>query len=124
MALRAFSERLSNCSSPSIMKKLPQTPRALLAAALGLSAFLGFASIAPAADLAAKPYKILATTQIPAVGGIDYVTADSANRRVYVACGGVVSVFDLDTYKLVGTLADASGHGVALDPENNTGLVS
>ena len=70
------------------------------------------------------PYKILATTQIPAAGGIDYVTADSVNRRVYVACGNAVSVFDLDTYKLSGTLAGASGHGVAIDPENHTGLVS
>jgi hypothetical protein len=106
------------------MKKLHQTPRTLLAAALGLSAFLGLAQIASAADTAAQPYKILATTQIPAAGGIDYVTADSVNRRVYVACGNAVSVFDLDTYQLAGTLAKASGHGVALDPENHTGLVS
>ena len=69
------------------MKKLPQKPSTLLAAALGLSAFLGLAHIAPADDSAAKPYKILATTQIPAAGRIDYVTADSVNRRVYVACG-------------------------------------
>src|SRR4029077_10790045 len=78
----------------------------------------------PADDTASGPYKILETTQIPAAGGIDYVTADSANRRVYVACGNAVSVFDLDTYKLWGTLANASGHGVAIDPENQTGLVS
>jgi hypothetical protein len=106
------------------MKEFPQNPRTLLAAALGLSAFIGFAAIAPADDIVAKPYKILATTQIPAAGGIDYVTADSVNRRVYVACGNAVSVFDLDTYKLAGTLAKASGHGVAIDPENHTGLVS
>ncbi len=106
------------------MKKLPQTPSTLLAAVLGLSAFLGLALIAPADDTAAKPYKILATTQIPAAGGIDYVTADSDNRRVYVACGNAVSIFDLDTYKLAGTLAKASGRGVAIDPENHTGLVS
>jgi hypothetical protein len=80
--------------------------------------------MAPAADSAAKPFRILATTQIPAAGGIDYVTADSLNRRVYVACGNVVSLFDLDTYKLAGSLPNASGHGVAIDPENHTGLVS
>src|SRR5215831_20475831 len=107
-----------------LMKKLPQNPSTLFAAALGLSAFLALAQIAPAADIAAKPYKILTTTQIPAAGGLDYVTADSVNRRVYVACGNAVSVFDLDTYKLAGTLANASGHGVAVDPENHTGLVS
>src|SRR6516162_6775953 len=106
------------------MKKLPQNPSTLLAAALGLSAFLAAAQLAPADDNAAKPYKILATTQIPAAGRIDYVTADSVNRRVYVACGDAVSVFDLDTYKLAGTLEKASGHGVVIDPENHTGLVS
>jgi hypothetical protein len=105
------------------MKTLPQNPYKLFAAALGLSAIVGFAPIAPADDTPAKPYKILTTTQIPAAGGIDYVSADSVNRRVYVACGNEVSVFDLDTYKLAGTLAKASGHGVSIDPENHTGLV-
>jgi hypothetical protein len=106
------------------MKNLPQNPSTLLAAALALSAFFGLALIAPADDIGDKPYKILTTTQIPAAGGIDYVTADSVNRRVYVACGNAVSIFDLDTYKLAGTLEKASGHGVAIDPENHTGLVS
>jgi hypothetical protein len=106
------------------MKTFPPKPGSWLAAAVGLSAVLGLADLAPADDSAAKPYKILVTTQIPAAGRIDYVTADSVNRRVYVACGNAVSVFDLDTYKLAGTLANASGHGVAIDPENHTGLVS
>jgi DNA-binding beta-propeller fold protein YncE len=106
------------------MNKRPPNPVTLLTAALGLSAFLGLAQVVPADDIAVTPYKVLATTQIPAAGGIDYVTADSVNRRVYVACGNAVSVFDLDTYKLAGTLANASGHGVAIDPENHTGLVS
>src|SRR5262245_52809093 len=97
------------------------SPGALLMAALGLS-FLGLAQIGPAG--VAEPYKVLHTTQIPAAGGIDYVTADSVNRRVYVACGNAVSVFDLDTYQLAGTLPNASGHGAAIDPENHTGLVS
>ncbi|HLW64906.1 MAG TPA: hypothetical protein VKS79_06255 [Gemmataceae bacterium] len=105
------------------MKKFTQSSSAPLAAALGLSFCLGLALVAPADEPAAKPYKILATTQIPAIGRIDYVTADSVNRRVYVACGNAVSIFDLDTYKLSGTLERASGHGVAVDPENHTGLV-
>ncbi len=103
------------------MKKHP-TPSRILLTAAALTATLGLAPALRAAD--APPYKILATTQIPAAGGIDYVTADSPNRRVYVACGNAVSIFDLDTYKLTGTLPNASGHGVAVDPENHTGLVS
>src|SRR5260221_7248169 len=106
------------------MRQLSQTPGTLPAAAVCLAAFLGLTYMASADDNAAKPYKILATPQIPAAGGIDYVTADSVNRRVYVTCGNAVSIFDLDTYKLTGTLAKASGHGVAIDPENQTGLVA
>ena len=106
------------------MKEFPRNRSALFAAAVGLAALLGFSHTALADDSAAGSYKILTTTQIPAAGRIDYVTADSDNRRVYVACGNAVSVFDLDTYKLTGTLAKASGHGVAIDPENHTGLVS
>ncbi len=106
------------------MQRFPQNPGTLLATALGLSAFLAFAQIVPGQDGAAKPYKILTTTQIPAAGGIDYVTADSDNRRLYVACGNAVSIFDLDTYKLAGTLPKASGHGVAIDPHSHTGLVA
>lgn len=107
-----------------LMKNFPQYTSTLLAVVIGLSAFFGLGHIALSDDVAANPYKILATTQIPAAGRIDYVTADSLNRRVYVACGNAVSVFDLDTYKVAGTLANASGHGVAIDPENHTGLVS
>jgi hypothetical protein len=106
------------------MKKVPQNPSSLLAAAVGLTACLCLTQFTPADDSGAKPYKVLTITQIPAAGRIDYVTADSVNRRVYVACGNAVSVFDLDTYKLAGTLANAAGHGVAIDPENHTGLVS
>ncbi len=96
----------------------------LMAITLALGAACASPLIATAADTPATPYKILATTQIPAAGGIDYVTTDSLNRRVYVACGTAVSIFDLDTHQLTATLAGASGHGVAIDPENHTGLVS
>src|SRR5437870_2050088 len=106
------------------MKRMISYSRTLFVPVLCLSALLGSSQIGPADDNTDKPYKILTTTQIPAAGGIDYVTADSVNRRVYVACGNAVSVFDLDTYKLTGTLAKASGHGVAIDPEHHTGLVA
>lgn len=104
------------------MKYFPSFRRFPVAASVAMFSASVFAQSTPAP--ADKPYKILATTKIPATGGIDYVNADSAARRVYVACGNTVSVFDLDTYKLVGSLPNASGHGVALDPENHTGLVS
>ncbi|HTB63666.1 MAG TPA: hypothetical protein VK737_08755 [Opitutales bacterium] len=106
------------------MKSLSRCTLPIFAAAFALPTLTGFAQTAPATAPAAKPYKIIQTTQIPATGGLDYIAADSVNRRVYSAGGSVVNVFDLDTYKLVGTLPNASGHGVALDPEDHTGLVS
>jgi hypothetical protein len=106
------------------MTNLTPYGRALLAAGLRLAALV-LSGLAPAVGAdGTKPYRIVTVTQIPAAGGIDYVTADSLNRRAYVACGNAVSVFDLDTYQLVGTLANATGRGVAVDPENHTGLVS
>jgi DNA/RNA endonuclease YhcR with UshA esterase domain len=46
---------------------------------------------------AAEPYKILNITQTNGTGGIDYVIADSADRRVYIPRGNQIMVFNLDT---------------------------
>jgi hypothetical protein len=63
---------------------------------------------------AAEPYKVLDTTQLMGNGGIDYVYAESEGRRVYVPRGGQTFVFDLDSHKLVGSITNISGHGVAI----------
>ena len=66
------------------------------------------------------PYKVLDTTQLMGSGGIDYVCADNDGRRVYVPRGGQTFVFDLDSHKLVNTIADIGGHGVAIDTKSET----
>jgi DNA-binding beta-propeller fold protein YncE len=71
-----------------------------------------------------SPYKVLATTQLMGSGGIDYVTADSAARRVYVPRGGNTFVFDLDSHQYVGTITNVGGHGVAVDPATHHGFAS
>ena len=63
----------------------------LLMQVVPLSRVLAQASAAP------QPYKIVNTAQFPGAGGIDYVFADSAGRRLYVPRGSEVLVFDLDT---------------------------
>lgn len=73
---------------------------------------------------AVEPYKVLDTTQLMGNGGIDYVYADSEGRRVYVPRGPQTFVFDLDNHKLVGTIADIGGHGVAVDSETHHGFSS
>jgi len=73
---------------------------------------------------AAGPYKVLDTTQVMGSGGIDYVYADNDGRRVYVPRGGQTFVFDLDTHKLLGSITNISGHGVAIDTPSHHGFSS
>ncbi len=73
---------------------------------------------------ATSPYKVLDTTQVMGNGGIDYVSADNDGRRVYVPRGNQTYVFDLDTHKLIGSITNISGHGVAIDPESHHGFSS
>ncbi|MDR3458106.1 MAG: hypothetical protein P4N60_11710 [Verrucomicrobiae bacterium] len=73
---------------------------------------------------AADDYKVLDTTQLMGSGGIDYVTADSEARRVYVPRGGNTFVFDLDSHKYIGTITNIGGHGVAIDTKSHHGFSS
>ncbi len=103
---------------------LPQLSRALAAVGLGLLSTVA-ASQAQTPAATGAPYKVLKTVQHPGTGGVDYVTADSEGRRLYVPRGGQVLVFDLDTLAAAGTIADAKGgHGVAIDSKNHHGFSS
>jgi DNA-binding beta-propeller fold protein YncE len=73
---------------------------------------------------AAEPYKILKTTQTMGSGGIDYVYADNDGRKLYVARGGEVLVFDLDTLKSAGSIPNARARGAAVDPKSHHGFCS
>ena len=72
----------------------------------------------------AQPYKIVNSAQFAGAGGIDYVTADSDGRRLYVPRGSEVMVFDLDTLKSVGAVANTRAHGAAIDPKSHHGFSS
>ena len=73
---------------------------------------------------ATEPYKVLDMTQVMGSGGIDYVYADNDGRRVYVPRGPQTFVFDLDSHKLIGSITNISGHGVAIDTESHHGFSS
>ncbi len=94
--------------------------RVLLVAGIAMLAFSASAQTAPDA----KPYSILNMTQTLGTGGTDYVYADNDGRRLYVPRGGIILVYDLDTLKAVGTIADSGGHGVAVDPKTHNGFSS
>src|SRR3989442_2029147 len=98
----------------------------LLVAGIAMMASGGFVQTTQSApaDLPAKPYKILNTTQTLGTGGIDYVYADNDGRRLYVPRGNQVLVFDLETFKSVGAITNASARGVAVDPKSHHGFCS
>jgi DNA-binding beta-propeller fold protein YncE len=55
-------------------------------------------------------------------GGLDYLYADSEERRLYVPRGNEVLVFDLDTLKSVGTVPNARARDVTVDPKSHHGF--
>jgi DNA-binding beta-propeller fold protein YncE len=70
-------------------------------------------------------YKLETRYPVPGNGGFDYVTIDSAARRLYLSHGTQVDVIDPDTGKLIGTIGDTPGvHGVAIAPEFKHGFTS
>jgi glutamine cyclotransferase len=73
------------------------------------------------------PYKVLQTVKVGGDGGFDYVTADSANRNLYVArsgAGGHIGVFNLDTLTQVGDITGGSAHGAAVDDSTGHGFAT
>ncbi|HEV8187512.1 MAG TPA: YncE family protein [Pyrinomonadaceae bacterium] len=70
-------------------------------------------------------YKVETRYSVPGNGGFDYVTIDSAARRLYLSHGTQVDVIDPDNGKLIGTIADTPGvHGIALSSEFKHGFTS
>src|SRR5438270_7207049 len=70
-------------------------------------------------------YKVETRYPVPGNGGFDYVTIDSAARRLYLSHGTQVDVVDADNGKLVGTIPDTPGvHGIAIAPDFKHGFTS
>jgi hypothetical protein len=86
-----------------------------------VSAFSRAASPAPGAS----GYKVIKTVPVAGEGGWDYITVDSAARRLYVSHSTHVVVFDTDTYAVVGDIPDTQGvHGIALATDLGRGFTS
>lgn len=92
--------------------------RVMVAAALAGAVVSGTAS-------AQAPFKIEARWNIGGDGSWDYLTVDSAAKRLYIAHKTKVDVVDLTTGKEIGAVIGLSGaHGVVLSPDGKTGFVS
>jgi DNA-binding beta-propeller fold protein YncE len=96
---------------------------------LALAVIAAVAALTPLAALAQSgPYKVLQTVKIGGgEGGFDYVTADPANRTLYVARsgqGGHIGVFNLDTLAPVGDIPNVSAHGAIVDDATGHGFAT
>src|SRR4051794_36014765 len=70
-------------------------------------------------------YKVETRYPVPGAGGFDYISIDSAARRLYVSHSTEVNVVDADNGKLIGTITDTPGvHGAAIAPEFKHGFTS
>ena len=95
-----------------------------LACALFLA--LGAAVFFPPALAAADAnYHLVKKVVLGGEGFWDYLTCDSAARRVYISRGTHVMVIDADSYAVVGDIPGTNGvHGIALAPEFGRGFAS
>ncbi len=74
---------------------------------------------------AGSGYHVIKTYKLGGDGGWDYLTLDSASRRLYISRATHVMVIDADSGKSVGDITDTPGvHGIALAPELGRGFVS
>ncbi len=70
-------------------------------------------------------YHLLKKAVLGGEGFWDYLTVDSAARRLYISRGTHVMVLDADTYAQVGDIPDTQGvHGIAIAPEFGRGFTS
>ena len=70
-------------------------------------------------------YQRIATLPLGGLGGWDYLTLDSATRRLFISRETRVIVLDVDRGKVVGEIPDTLGvHGIALAPELGRGFTS
>jgi DNA-binding beta-propeller fold protein YncE len=75
--------------------------------------------------LQAATYKVETRYAIGGAGGWDYITVDSAARRLYVSHGTRVHVLDADTGKAIGVIEDTPGiHGIAIASPSQYGFTS
>jgi len=74
---------------------------------------------------AATSYHLTKTIPVGGDGGWDYLSVDSAGRRLYVSHGTKAIVIDLDKEEVVGQIEDTPGiHGVAIAADLGKGFSS
>ena len=99
--------------------------RAILGGAALVSLCIGGATVAVAQTIKATDYKEIARYEVGGDGFWDYLTCDSAGKRLFITRGSHVMVVSAETGKIIGDIPDLKGcHGVALVPEMKRGFIS
>ncbi len=73
------------------------------------------------------PYKILKSVKVGGEGGFDYVNADEAGRKLYVARSGPkarLTVYNLDTLAAEGVIEGVASHGAVVSAKSGHGFAS
>src|SRR5437763_13967433 len=96
-----------------------------LVVGLALAAGGTLAALAGPAPSRPTAFAQVRKVSLPGDEGWDYLSVDSAARRLYISRSTRVVVVDLETGKAAGELPETAGvHGVALDPELGRGFTS
>jgi DNA-binding beta-propeller fold protein YncE len=104
---------------------LPRSSAPIRLYSFFLALILVALTAAPAAVSAAADYKVVKTWKLGGDGGWDYLTADSARHRLFIARSTRVMVVDTRSGKLIGEIPDTAGvHGIALDQKMGRGFTS
>ncbi len=101
--------------------------RGAFAAIAAVSLFSAIGSAHALVSAEGNDYTVIKTTKVGGDGGFDYVYADSAGRKLYIARGGKtarVAAYDLDTLKSAGEITDTNARGAAVDAQSHHGFSS
>ena len=76
-----------------------------------------------------SPYKVLKTAKVGGDGGFDYVTANPADRHLYIGRSGQphgrIMVYNLDTLEKIGEVDNTDRvHGATASPKSHHGFAS
>lgn len=125
--------RLSGALKAKLSRARPQVPFGAMLRGCGVALAASAALMVLgglAASRAAESYRLLKKYNFPAAEGskreyFDYITVDSAARRVYLSHGTEIKVIDADSGNVVGTIAGLQlTHGVAVAEEFGRGFIT
>src|SRR5580698_2477859 len=90
-----------------------------------LSLGAGLATPVIAGGTAAPNMQVLQSWKLGGAGGWDYLTVDSAKKRLFISRATRVDVVSVESGKLLGSIPDTQGvHGIALAPALKRGFTS